>query len=63
MKSIKIKDGTYKILKWIQSQDLLLGEKDTLTDTVIFKGLCHYATSRKMNLKPLLEILENDDDK
>lgn len=63
MKTIKIKNATYKIMKWIQSQDLLLGENDTIADTIIFKGLCHYATQRKMNLKAILEVLENDDDK
>lgn len=63
MKTIKIKNATYKIMKWIQSQDLLFGENDTIADTIIFKGLCHYANKRKMNLNAILEVLENDDDK
>ena len=60
MKTLKIDESTHKILKWIQSQEYLNGEKDTAIDTVIFKSLVHYAKIKNYNLEALKELIPND---
>lgn len=60
MKTLKIKENTHRILKWIQAQDIVnnIPKKETDIDSLIFKSLVHHAIKHGYNLEPIKNILE-----